>query len=394
MKKRPHILKNLPVLITILWIIAAILITQDINAQSMIFSIDTETSCITSACHSDMGKKQHIHQPAGDGEGCTLCHEVLKKGEHGFKLQMSLPELCYQCHENKADKKFKHSPVESGMCLSCHLPHESDSKGLLLMPAVDSLCFMCHDENKFKGSAPHTPVSEGRCLDCHSPHSTDNPKQLVKPLPDICFDCHDRDMKDTKGINLSATKKVYTGKGMMLHKPFAEGRCIDCHYPHPSDNYRRLKGSYPEGSYASYSESSYSFCLGCHPGFSNALKEPRTLTGTGFRNGNLNLHYRHVSRAKGRTCKACHEHHGSKNPRLVRDTFQFGNRSLTMKYEKTDTGGSCTPGCHALAQYDRYEPREIIMKTTPREGKDATPEELMLNREKEAQEIKTEGDNK
>ena len=394
LKKRTHILKNLLAPIAILWIIAAILITQDIKAQNKIFSINTEASCITSACHADMGKKQHTHEPARNGEGCTICHEVLKKGEHGFKLQMSLPDLCYQCHENKADKKFKHMPVEEGMCLSCHLPHESDNMRLLIMPAIDVQCFTCHDEKDFKGSAPHTPVSEGRCLDCHGPHSTDNPKQLVKPVPDLCFECHNRDLKDTKGITLPSTKDTYTGKGMILHKPFAQGKCIDCHYPHPVNTHRLLKGSYPEGFYTSYSEDSYSLCFKCHQGIKNALKAPRTLTDTGFRNGNLNLHYRHVNRAKGRACKTCHQHHGSKNPKLIRDTFPFGSRSLTIKYEKTETGGSCAPACHAAVQYDRYEPREITMKTTPREGRDAIPDELRLNREKEAQEIKREGDKK
>lgn len=391
MKNKLHLLKYRYVPLFLAGCMVALLAAQNIHARNKIFAINTEASCIASACHSSMGKKQHIHEPVANGDGCTECHEVLKKGEHGFRLKMPVPGLCYSCHENKADKKYKHNPVEQGMCLDCHFPHESDNKRLLIQPSIGALCFTCHDEKEFAGSTPHAPVSEGKCLDCHGPHSTDYPKQLVKPVPDLCFVCHNREIKDTKGVPLPSPKDIYTGQGMTLHKPFAQGKCVDCHSPHPVNEHRLLKGHYPEGFYTSYSEDSYALCFQCHPGTRKALKESRTLTDTGFRNGNLNLHYRHVNRAKGRTCKACHHHHGSRNPRLIRDTFPFGNRILAVKYEKTETGGSCAPACHARAQYDRYEPFESTMHTTPREGTDATPDELRRFREKETQGMKREG---
>ncbi|MEK6528272.1 MAG: cytochrome c3 family protein [Nitrospirota bacterium] len=376
------------IFIPIFSIIITALIVNKGKAQVKAFDISAETSCITSSCHTDMGKKRFIHEPARDGEGCSLCHEINKKGEHLFKLQIKPPELCYQCHENKSEKKYKHPPTEAGQCLMCHNPHDSDNPKLLTMPPGDALCFMCHEEKAFRGAIPHGPVNEGKCLECHNPHSTDNPRELVKPIPELCFDCHSTELKDTKGLTLPSTKNIFAGKEMILHKPFAQGKCVDCHYPHPADTYRLVRGRYTGEFYASYSEDAYGFCFSCHPDIKNALKEPRTLKDTKFRNGNLNLHYRHVNKDKGRTCKTCHHHHGSKNQKLIRETFSFGIRILTMKYEKTETGGSCAPTCHAPVQYDRYKPFEITMKTTPRDGKDATPEELELSRQKEMQEIK------
>jgi hypothetical protein len=92
-----------------------------------------------------------------------------------------------------------------------------------------------------------------------------------------------------------------------------------------------------------------------------------------------------VNRAKGRTCRACHHHHGSKNPKLIRDTFVFGKKALAINFEKAETGGSCGPACHINIKYDRYEPVKHLMKTTPRLGNDATEEELRLSKEKDMQ---------
>jgi hypothetical protein len=54
---------------------------------------------------------------------------------------------------------------------------------------------------------------------------------------------------------------------------------------------------------------------------------------------------------------------------------------LSINFEKTETGGTCGPSCHVPVNYDRYDPAKVEMKTSPREGKDATPEELEKSRE-------------
>ncbi|MFC1672367.1 hypothetical protein ACFL01_04460, partial [Planctomycetota bacterium] len=62
--------------------------------------------------------------------------------------------------------------------------------------------------------------------------------------------------------------------------------------------------------------------------------------------------------------------------KLIRKSFTFGKRALTIRYERTKTGGSCATSCHVPVKYDRYEPVKNTMKTTPRKGKDATKAEL------------------
>jgi predicted CXXCH cytochrome family protein len=296
MKKRTH--KRLLIATIHIWIISAIIISNNAGAQKNAFPIDTEASCITSSCHADMGKKKYVHAVGVNSKYCNKCHEIVMEGEHRFKkIPSETHPLCSQCHS-------KESTVPADI----------------------------------KGSPP----------------------------------------------------KVMTGdKKTKLHVPFAEGKCTECHDPHESNFYKHLKAQYPREFYASYSAGTYSLCYKCHKEMKEALAEPRTLNATKFRNGNLNLHFRHVNKTKGRTCKICHHHHGSKNPKLIKELFLFGKRKLAIKYEETKTGGSCTTACHVPVKYDRYNPVEISMKTSPRLGRDATPEELRLSREREMKELQT-----
>lgn len=351
--------------------------------EKKVFSIPAQESCVNASCHADLAKKKFIHKPASDGSLCLGCHQMPEEGKHSFKLTMEGGDLCAVCHGIKADKQYKHFPVEKGLCTFCHDPHQSDNPKQLVKPPTSELCFSCHNEGSFKGTNPHGPVSEGKCLECHHPHTSDNVAQLLKPPPELCFGCHDARLEDPKGVAIPSIKAIFDNKELVLHRPFAEGRCTGCHSPHPTDTHRLLVREYPGEFYAAYSEGTYELCIGCHKQFRTLLSQPRTLTDTGFRNGNLNLHYRHVARPKGRTCRACHEHHGAKNPKLIRFSFSFGNRVLPLGYEKTETGGACSPACHPSVKYDRYEPDEITFKVTPREGEDATKKELELSRERE-----------
>jgi len=228
------------------------------------------------------------------------------------------------------------------------------------------------------------------CTQCHE---MKNPKEhRFEKLPEmtkhLCAKCHSGELPSGVKFNRQPPAVIFEDKEIVLHKPFAEGKCTACHDAHESRHPGQLKSSYPAGLYASFSLDSYGLCISCHKEFANVLTTPRTLDLTEFRNGNLNLHYRHVNRKKGRTCEACHHHHGSKNPKLIREVFLFGKRELTMNYEKTSTGGNCAPTCHSPVRYDKYDPVYVHMRTSPREGMDATAEELRNSRERDMEKLR------
>jgi len=299
-------------------------------AQGKEVPIDTTASCVTSSCHAGVAKGKHVHEAAKNGDSCIeACHQPTKKDRHAF------------------------APFPSNL---------------------SETCFQCHDAGKFKGKAAHGPAAAGKCTACHSPHASENPRLLVKNAPELCFSCHAVQLKDSQGRTLPPAKRLFEEKNAVRHPPFAEGDCGACHLPHASETPRLLAGNFPGEFYATWSDNAYGLCFSCHS--ADAFGKPRTLSDTEFRNGNLNLHYRHVNRAKGRTCTACHTPHGSRQKKLVREAFDFGGRTLPLAYDATETGGKCVTACHVPVSYDRCGAVENGLRTTPREGMDATPEEL------------------
>jgi hypothetical protein len=98
----------------------------------------------------------------------------------------------------------------------------------------------------------------------------------------------------------------------------------------------------------------FALCFGCHA--KETVLVPRTRELTNFRDGEINLHYVHVNRQdKGRTCKTCHEIHGSNLPKHMATEVPFEGSAWPMpiRFEQTATGGRCAPGCHKPASYDR-----------------------------------------
>lgn len=289
-------------------------------------------------------------------------------------------DICLGCHDDLIAKKHKHPAIEdSDSCTACHelanpAVHAPSRPG----KNVGELCLGCHDAFAGKGST-HGPMAAGECTACHDPHGSDQPKLLRQAQPQLCFGCHDKDVEDDQGKLLTPINRIFEDKKAVLHPPFEDGECTVCHQPHASAQQRLLVEKFPKDFYATYSDAAYGLCLTCHD--SEAFNQPLTLTATGFRNGNLNLHYRHVNKEKGRACRACHNPHGTRQKHLIAAGFVFGKKALPITYTPAEDGGSCQTACHGKADYNRVLQVFTGFRTTPRKGQDATPEALQAQPE-------------
>ena len=271
----------------------------------------------------------------------------------------------------------------------------ASEKTLFIDTSASCITSSCHEDMGKKKYIHTAGLDPMHCRRCHK--IVREGEHVFKKIPSetrsLCSQCHSRHSSPPPDIKEVPPKIIFKDDGVKFHPLFGRGECTECHDAHESNFYKHLKAPYPGELYAPYSDRAYDLCVNsrCHKGFKKALTEPRTLTATMFRNGNLNLHFRHVNKEKGRTCRTCHQICYQKRPeneKLIREGFQFGKKNLPIKYEKTDTGGKCSTTCHRTAGYDRYEPVFNLIKTTPRPGKDATGEELKLSKERDMQKEK------
>jgi predicted CXXCH cytochrome family protein len=132
-----------------------------------------------------------------------------KKG--ALSLVSPVPDLCYMCHDKANFSKSQvHPPVAGGECLVCHNPHASDAPPLLTQP-LPFLCQSCHpDKTNGKhilggyGLGDNHPI-QGRidpsrkghelgCSSCHHPHSSRKKNLLVNDEANspanLCLVCH------------------------------------------------------------------------------------------------------------------------------------------------------------------------------------------------------------
>ena len=355
------------------------------------FKFPAEGKALCYLCHETKETGKVVHGPIKKGE-CIACHDPHQSNSEKQLKKKTMSALCFSCHENnKTDKKFVHGPVAAGDCNICHNPHSSDYKNLLELQGSD-LCFLCHLDRKaqFELKYKHKPAAED-CSNCHDPHSTDFRYQLKAEGQDLCFRCHkdmEKYIRDStvkhgalkekkctvchtphasdypRQLKASAKQICYTchkemGKKVReakyVHGPVRQDDCYACHNPHGSDFTKILKKPFPAEFYLPYSTKSYALCFDCHN--KDIALDRFTTTLTGFRNGDKNLHFVHVNREKGRSCKACHEVHAGDQPKHIRREVPFGKMwMLPIKYTQTKNGGSCEVGCHKPKGYDRINP--------------------------------------
>jgi predicted CXXCH cytochrome family protein len=160
-------------------------------------------------CHDEeMFQKKSVHSAVAAGM-CTSCHNPHSSNLEKL-LTAEPPGLCYGCHDKGMfTKEVQHSPVADGECLVCHDPHASDYAYNLTSPPGD-LCAMCHPDKPSGrhilaglgfGDAHPTggrpdPSRKGKelsCVSCHSPHSSSYKWLLVRDgtkTENLCLMCH------------------------------------------------------------------------------------------------------------------------------------------------------------------------------------------------------------
>ncbi|MHC4413760.1 MAG: cytochrome c3 family protein [Planctomycetota bacterium] len=366
------------------------------------FELVTEKQELCWECH-DLDFEEFAHAPVDEGN-CTGCHDPHGSDQPGLLAKATSAGLCLDCHEQEfADRKFVHGPVAAQACLACHEPHSSPHEKLLtnaptalcldchseVVPAdpaqshrhqpleegcqqchdahasdaryqlhseAPDLCFSCHGDVKetFDGAkVVHAPVVDvGGCTTCHSPHFSAAPGLLAGPQADLCLNCHGKPIETATGRTLT-DMSVLLKENPDRHGPVRDGECTACHQPHASEHAGLLVAEYPRTFYVPYEFERYELCFNCH---SEEMVEDESGTDlTGFRHGDRNLHWLHVNRKKGRTCRICHDVHASRRPFHIRETTPFGDAGwmLKLKYEQTTNGGKCGPGCHGPQTYDR-----------------------------------------
>ena len=260
---------------------------------------------VCSACHEETSEefKGNIHArlSVGDGNTCEACHGPgSRHAEEGDAASIVNPakdytstgaNMCTNCHRGPDFTSWTgstHFETAEG-CGDCHRVH-SQKKSLLVKPQPQ-LCFDCHSDKMAQARMPsHHPVLEGiiSCLDCHSPHSGEVKHALGGDGRELCLSCH----------------SSFQGPFIFEHDPVNED-CNICHDPHGTVADKMLVQNEPF------------LCLSCH-----SMHFHTTLLGVkGNFSANLHPERKGLSTKEGMKeafltkCTQCHsEIHGSDLP--------------------------------------------------------------------------------
>jgi len=238
-------------------------------------------------------------QPAQPPESAKA-PEPAKASEPSKPADYVGSDTCKACHEEIFNnlKKTPHFAIETGArrgwaeksCESCHGPGskhaESASADDIKNPAklkageVDRTCLTCHlNQNTPVGrlATGHAKDQVG-CTTCHSVHGGGGAKLVTHNKSEINANCASCHLSQWAAFNRPFKHRL----------PEGAMSCVDCHNPHASfkfDTVRTSFGNEPG-------------CLQCH----SDKRGPFV--------------YEHpVLRMEG--CTACHEPHGSANPRML-----------------------------------------------------------------------------
>jgi predicted CXXCH cytochrome family protein len=216
---------------------------------------------------------------------------------------------------------------------------------------VKALCTQCHSFDMDAVAVKHGAVENQRsCLNCHNPHTSKNTKLLKLPVKDLCLSCHDKPIQAT----LSDARTIPNIKAKVDSTRSNMASCTYCHTAHGSSNSRILSMNFSTTNYNEYpavgkAANPYALCMDCHDGILD-----KDNTDTNFRTPVKNLHWKHVVEEQpGKSCRICHDVHGTKNPFSINDSWSMNGTPIGINFTKTDNGGNCTMTCHDIRTYSR-----------------------------------------
>jgi predicted CXXCH cytochrome family protein len=124
----------------------------------------------------------------------------------------------------KQKRSSRHDPV--GDCSKCHIGAMGSGQRQLLKPLPD-LCYSCHTDYHAGDGYLHGPIMVGECVFCHDPHRSKYVHLQKAPQPKLCYQCHLHENMVT----------------IANHTEMQETICTDCHDPHVSSMRKLLKSS-------------------------------------------------------------------------------------------------------------------------------------------------------
>jgi DmsE family decaheme c-type cytochrome len=243
-------------------------------------------------------------------------------------------EDCATCHEEvvKAFAKNPHDTLEKSphynmknSCESCHGPGEAhvssggDKTQIIgfkgqAKTTYNKQCLACHKKtHEIQGFAGTTHAKSGMaCSDCHTVHTAARMTRLLKqPTNQLCFGCHVQQRAQfSKPYHHRVKEDAMT--------------CVDCHEPHSGIEHRQVRSS-------TFGQEA---CFKCH----SEKQGP--------------FAFEHAPTVI-RNCYACHEPHGSNNPKmLVRSTLYL--MCLECHASSKNIPGDVPPSFHNVRS-PRYQ---------------------------------------
>lgn len=161
------------------------------------------------ACHDDpRDGVSSEHAPAAEGE-CTSCHSPHGSDQAYYlpAETVDLCTMCHDDIGERLTAEYVHEVAREPGCVMCHNPHGSTAELLLATP-TNELCMSCHEDSiaLFGGLRGHPtrkhpvagapdPKRSGRsmtCGSCHDPHGSGFRSLLIGASGyHSCRRCHD-----------------------------------------------------------------------------------------------------------------------------------------------------------------------------------------------------------